>query len=351
MGTFTALHYQRAHPAHHVLLLDRGTWPDGATVRNAGFACFGSPSELLADIESEGRDAALSRVERRWKGLLALRRELGDEALGYEACGGHELYREGDGLYTRVADAFDDLNRDLHAIVGSAPYRWNDGSISGLGFGAVAHMATNVLEGALDSGRLMRSLLAKATAAGVLYQGKAHVKGIQPTASGVEVALADGTMLRARRVVVATNGYARELLPALDVEPARGQVLLTAPVPGGPPVGTFHLEEGFYYFRHLGDSVLLGGGRHLDLKGERTTADGLTPVVQDALMDLLRHTILPGRNVPVLHRWSGIMGMGSSKSPIVQEVMPGVVAAVRLGGMGVAIGIQVAEEAVALVGR
>ena len=50
VGLFTALFHKRAHPSHHVVVLEKGAFPSGASVRNAGFACFGSPSELLADI-------------------------------------------------------------------------------------------------------------------------------------------------------------------------------------------------------------------------------------------------------------------------------------------------------------
>ena len=44
------------------------------------------------------------------------------------------------------------------------------------------------------------------------------------------------------------------------------------------------------------------------------------------------------------------MGMGSSKSPIIERTSDRVVVAVRLGGMGVAIGIRVARRAAALLG-
>ena len=74
-----------AFPHHHVVVLERGPFPSGASVKNAGFACFGSPSELLADLYNEGTDAMLYRVEERWHGLLELRKELGDATIGFES--------------------------------------------------------------------------------------------------------------------------------------------------------------------------------------------------------------------------------------------------------------------------
>ncbi|MBL0127451.1 MAG: hypothetical protein IPP83_08300 [Flavobacteriales bacterium] len=114
--------------------------------------------------------------------------------------------------------------------------------------------------------------------------------------------------------------------------------------------GTFHLGEGFYYFREYQGAVLLGGGRNLDVAGETTTADGTTEQIQSALEELLRTVILPGREFKIARRWSGVMGFGAkSKAPIIERVSPRVTAAVRLGGMGVAIGIRVARKAAALL--
>ena len=106
------VHRNVAHP-RHLCWYWRGPYPSGASVKNAGFACFGSPSELLADIEKEGLDMALARVEMRWEGLLNLRAELGDYQIGFEPTGGHEVYRTHDALYTRVLEKFDALNDSL----------------------------------------------------------------------------------------------------------------------------------------------------------------------------------------------------------------------------------------------
>ena len=65
---------------------------------------------------------------------------------------------------------------------------------------------------------------------------------------------------------------------------------------------------------------------------------------------LLRTVILPEQEVAIAQRWSGIMAFGAmAKTPLVERVSPHVVAAVRLGGMGVAIGIRVAARAAELL--
>ncbi len=350
VGLFTALFYKRANPHHHVVILERGPFPSGASVKNAGFACFGSPSELLADETKEGTDAMLTRVENRWKGLLELRAELGDEAIGFEPTGGHEIYGAHDPLYTHVAERFDALNAALRPIFGRSVFEWDDTAVAHFGLRPGHHLVKTDLEGPLDSGALMSTLLRKVQAAGVLFRPNCSVVGLEDPPSGVQVMINGGEVLRAANVVLCTNGYARQIFPELPVEPARGQVLKTAPIPGLKLRGTFHYDEGFFYFRDHDGGVLLGGGRNLDVTGETTWEDATTEPIQNALEDLLHNVILPGTSFKVVHRWSGIMGMGPSKSPIVERRSEHVVVAVRLGGMGVALGIRVARQAAELVG-
>ena len=51
----------------------------------------------------------------------------------------------------------------------------------------------------------------------------------------------------------------------------------------------------------------------------------------------LKEVILPRQKYTIEHRWSGIMGMGSGKFPIIKRVEKNVYCAVRLSGMGVAL--------------
>ncbi|HOZ40326.1 MAG: FAD-binding oxidoreductase [Flavobacteriales bacterium] len=349
VGLFTALHYKRTFPTQRVLVLERGPFPSGASVKNAGFACFGSPSELLADLDREGEMAMLARVHERYQGLLELRAELGDATIGFEPTGGHELYRHHDPLYTRVAERFDRLNELLRPLFGRTVFHWDPQHLSASGMQGVAHLASTPLEGGLDSGKLMSALLAKAVGIGILFRPSAEVVGFEEGSQAVLIRLASGEEIHSGQVVVATNAWTQQLLPHLDVRPARGQVILTAPVPDLRIKGTFHYKEGYYYFRDLAGGILLGGGRELDIDGETTAEEGTTPLIQDALETLLREVILPGTNFRITRRWSGIMGLGPTKVPVVERVSERVIAAVRLGGMGVAIGIRVAHRAARLV--
>ena len=50
VGMTTALNLKKRKPNLKILVLERGYLPSGASTKNAGFACFGSPSELKSDL-------------------------------------------------------------------------------------------------------------------------------------------------------------------------------------------------------------------------------------------------------------------------------------------------------------
>ena len=82
--------------------------------------------------------------------------------------------------------------------------------------------------------KLAVGLAQAATAAGVQLFPDVTVSGLETAASGaVNVLLADGSSLLAETVIVATNGWASELLPELRtaIRPVTNQALVTAPAP------------------------------------------------------------------------------------------------------------------------
>src|SRR5690606_23509855 len=103
-------------------------------------------------------------------------------------------------------------------------------------------------------------------------------------------------------------------------------------------------DEGYYYFRNIDDRILFGGGRNLDFKTEETMELGQTHIIQTKLEELLHDIISPHQQVKIERRWSGIMGVGSQKTPIVKQISNSVFCGVRLGGMGVALGSLVGRE-------
>ena len=94
---------------------------------------------------------------------------------------------------------------------------------------------------------------------------------------------------------------------------------------------------------------MFGGGRNIDFVGETTTNLDQTKIIQNQLEKLLKEVILPDTDFEIEHRWSGIMGLGNTKTPIVKQLSQHVYCGVRLGGMGVAIGSLIGTELADLI--
>ncbi|MBD1396897.1 FAD-binding oxidoreductase [Pontibacter sp. JH31] len=351
VGLNAALHLKTRQPSLKVMVAERGLLPTGASTRNAGFACFGSPSELLDDLSHHSESDVFALVERRWKGLQRLRQNLGDEAIDFHRWGGYELFEERHSeLYAQCLEQLPYLNRQLQQVTGEqSVFRLADHKISNFGFRHVPHLIESTAEGQIDTGKMILALTQKVQAMGVLLLHGLEVESLQEENQGITALTNQGIAIPARAALVATNGFARQLLPQLQIMPARAQVLITKPIPGLRIKGTFHYDQGYYYFRNIGDRVLFGGGRNLDFKTEETTELGLTELVQHRLDELLKEVILPDTPYEVAQRWSGIMGVGPEKTTLVQAVSEHVCCAVRMGGMGVAIGSLVGEEGADLV--
>ena len=165
----------------------------------------------------------------------------------------------------------------------------------------------------------------------------------------------NGEVISAGDVVLATNAYTPELLPDLPagaIVPARGQILVTQPL---PPLLPFSFGNNFdkEYGRQTPTGQLLCGGyRRLDIgEGlgtyeERVTAPVLSGIARclDELFPALR-----GNGVKIMRAWAGIMGFTADGLPLIGRYAPApgltVAAGFNGGGFswGAAVGIIVAD--------
>ena len=344
VGLSTALHYQLAHPKKKVAVIERGLFPSGASTKNAGFICFGSISELAENTRTDSQDELLSLVEKRYKGGLELRQLLGDQRIDYRPVGGYELDFNGE-LHERI-NTFNDWLKPLfkHPVFSDARDK-----IPAFGFDQtkVKGLVKNQFEGSIDTGKMMDAFARKVREAGVQFYTQTEVLHYVEQTNGVEVAVstAEGSLqLFTGQLALCTNAFTKALLPEADLEPGRGMVLVTKPLTWTPPQGTFHYHSGYNYFRNAGNRILLGGARHLDLKGEATTKEGINSRLESQLKEDLKSFIAPERPLEIDYAWSGIMAFGEGKAPLLLHPSSRVHAAVRLGGMGVALGTGLGKE-------
>lgn len=338
-GLWSAYHLKKLKPSLSITIVERGLIPSGASTRNAGFACFGSFTELLHDLESMGEDKMLQLVNMRYQGLQQIMKSFNPAETGFTLCGGYELLIQKEASADR---AFEDkmqlVNKLLSAILpAQTTFHFADDKIKKFGFQHVNHLIENDMEGYLHPGKLCEVLSRRVQAAGVTILNGINVNGYTRLDGRVVLHTDKQYDLSATNLLVCNNAFASAILPGIDVVTARGQVLLTDEIPNLSFRGTFHSDEGFYYFRNHGKRILLGGARNEDFEGETTDNMHTTPAIQDALELFLKKHILPSTPYTVSDRWSGIMAMGKEKLPIVREIEPNVFCAVRMSGMGVAL--------------
>lgn len=342
VGLNSALHLREKYPQSKILVLEKGSLPQGASTKNAGFACFGSISEILSDIKSHSEEEVFSLVQKRYHGIQLMRKLLGDDNIGFQQQGGHELFLDSDsGLFQQCLEEMGNLNKLLKPIFGQGPFISNDNLF---GFGCIqSSYITQQFEGQLDTGQMMKTLLQKCLKKSIHILNGITVEELVDHKTSVAIKTSQFEF-ESNKVLVATNGFASKLLQTENVVPARAQVLITAPIKNLKIKGTFHFDQGYYYFRNIDDRILFGGGRNLDPKTEETSEFGQTKLIQDHLEKLLNTVILPQQKVEISQRWSGIMGVGKQKSPIVKQLSNNISCGVRLGGMGVALGSMVGKE-------
>ena len=345
VGMCSALEFKRKHPKSRVLILEKSRSAWGASVKNAGFACFGSPSEVLSDINSMGLDKALQLVEMRVQGLELLLKQVNPKKINYQNNGGYELFWDPKKMESCL-DSLNRLNGYLKPITGQSTtytqlkgqHNWTFKSLHGALF--------NALEGEINPQLLVHELHKQCIKLDIEFCFDTHVLQWHSINSCVNV-VCSWHVFTCNYLLLCSNGFSRALLPDTDLVPARAQVLITKPLEGLNWKGCFHFEEGYYYFRAINRRILFGGGRQTDFKTETTDRDGINNHIQSHLKQILQNQLFPSLTPPEIEfEWSGIMGMGSEKGPLIENPAQNVFTAIRMGGMGLALACKVAQKLV-----
>lgn len=270
----------------------------GASGRNGGFALRGGAMHYDAARATLGpeRAAAFWRLTERALDRMAelagdAFRRVGSLRLAADEQERDELRAEHDAL---LADGFG------VEWVDELPERLGDIYLAGI---------VNPDDGALHPGRWIRGLASRACEAGADVREHVHVTSLDA--------------LDADQVVIASDGYPSGLVEELDelVQPTRGQVVATEPLPKVRYGRPHYARHGLDYWQQLPDGRLVAGGRRdVTLEAEFTAEEATTEPVQEALELLLRDLV--GEVPPISHRWSGIFGTSPDARPLVGP-MPG----------------------------
>jgi glycine/D-amino acid oxidase-like deaminating enzyme len=269
---------------------------EGASGRNGGFALAGGAARY--DVARETYGAERAAAFWRWT----------HEALDRLAkLAGEALRRPG--AYRLAADEEerDDIRLEYEALRADGfEAEWLDdvpGGAAGRFHGAISHPGG----GSIQPARFVRSLAARAAAAGAEIRERDPVEDVEA--------------LDADRVLVATDGYGHGLVPELAdlIWPTRGQVIVSEPLDRVLYDRPHYARQGFDYWQQLPDRrIVLGGFRDVSILDELTDVEETTPAIQSSL-ELFLHE-LAGREVEVTHRWAGIFGLTQDMLPLVGAV-------------------------------
>lgn len=312
----TSIAYQLARRGKAVLVLEQRGLASGASGRNGGLVAGGAaPHAGRGDTFSDltGENLRL---------LQAFMAETGAE---------FELRLPG----TLDIATRDDHAAHLRAVVREQqalglPVRWLDSAevrdLVPLASPRILGAKFAEGHGHLWPFKLVHAFAAAAAARGARFAVPARVAQIVRRggrACGVRVQ--GGGEVRAEWVVVATNAWSPLLLDELPpgaVVPARGQILVTEPLPHGllpHPFGTNFDKE---YGRQTPDGkVLVGGCRRFDQDaGLGHYAEETTPAVLAAIAGCLTALFPALRSARIVRAWAGIMGFTPDGLPLIGPV-------------------------------
>ena len=310
--TGVALARRQVHDGVSVMVAERSFPGSGATGRNAGFLLTG----VAANYASATRQYGRSRAAEIWQFTLENHRlmaaAVGSGDAGYR--------RRGSWVLPASSEERQQLLESATLLAEDGlPGQWRDAApASG---GGPPGGLLNPADGELQPARALAAVAAMLPP-GVVFDSL-EVVGLEPGTSGVRVRFERGEV-EAGRVVLATNGYASRLVPALPVRAVRAQMLAIAPLSTAITDRPVYSDFGYRYWRQLDDGrLLLGGFRNTAFDDEVGDDDAPTEELQARLDGHLRALAV---SAPVTHRWAGTMGFTPDELPLVGQVpdLPGV---------------------------
>lgn len=342
-GLSAGLHLARDHGIGSVVL-DAGEPGWGASGRNGGLVCIPPAKASIPELVARwGRDAAAEFYRWAIEGCELARSLPAEE--------GFDVAAQGDGNL-EVADhparlsGLVDHARQLTALTGVATRVLSREEFAEIGHGGTEQFGgVHVGAGfALHPLRYALGLLAAARRRGAEVYGRSPVVRWERSGGGHRLITAGGASVRARRVLVATNGWTPDgLHPALDarVLPAISNILVTRPLAEAElaaeswrtDTGVVNARNLLFYYRLLPDRRLLFGARG-DVSGTPQAAARMQGWMRRRLGELFPSW----SGIEVEYRWRGLVAMSRKRVPSVGRLVddPGVHFALGYHAAGVA---------------
>jgi glycine/D-amino acid oxidase-like deaminating enzyme len=342
-GLSTAMELKNRRKDCNVAVLERSWLSDGASSKNAGFACFGSISEFIDDLKELSFEQVIDLAVMRFRGIEKLVRDYSEETLKLEWNGGHEVFFLDDKeSFLECCAHVEKFNDAFESVVGLRPYSvLNVSEFQGIE--NLVGVISNKYEGGLNTGAMLKAMRNTALERDIQIFNGVEVFSYIERNSAVELETSVG-IWNSNQVAFCTSSFHSNLFQEERMHTKRNQVVVTKPISDLKLNGTFHHQQGFNYFRNIDGRILMGGMRHLFPNTESTGVQGNTEEVKQSLMDFIQQKIHTYSPVELDLAWSGILGVGEDERPVVKQVSSNVYLGARLGGIGVAIGSLIGEE-------
>ncbi len=336
VGINAAIHLKKLQPNKKVLIIDDSWLGGGASSKNAGFVCYGSPTEILDDIENSNIILAAELIERRWEGSKKLLEMVPPNIMDFNKVGGTEVFEDGTKVSKDDIILLNTLMLDVTKIENY--FQIGEQSISNSFHSKSVEMRE---EGRIDPKKMMNYLYQIAIGLGVHFLNDTIIEII---ASENLINLKKYGQIKFGKCGVTLNGYINQVIQSSNVTPVRNVVLITEDIPDLRWDKVVHFNKGYVYFRKIGNKILLGGGRNIDFDAEYSSEVAINQKIHNYLLDFLYSKILKTTKVEVIHQYVGILGFGNDKIPRVKSYTDTIFIASGMGGMGVAIGSKVGLE-------
>lgn len=317
-GGYTGLHAALAlrKAGASVAVLEQETIGWGASSRNGGMALTGLKIEMRAAVKRYGLDLGRHLWEWSLAAIDHLECTLAEERIDCDfARSGHLLLAAKPSHYQGMAHEKEWMAAEFGyhklQLVPPAQLRAEVGTAEFHG-------------GLLDSGsaglhpaRYVFGLAQAAARRGALLVERAQVTGIVRQGGGFAIGTSRG-MVQAREVLLATNGYTSNLVPAAraGIFPVGSYIVVTEPLAPDlqaeiSPHGRMFFDSKHFlnYFRLTPDGRLLFGGRH-------NLATGLDVADSARILRARLLQVFPQlAGIQIAHTWTGKLGVAFDLMP------------------------------------
>jgi glycine/D-amino acid oxidase-like deaminating enzyme len=319
-GLSAALHLARDHGVE-VRVLEAGSrigW--GASGRNGGFACMPATKMSIAEMTRRcGPDETKRFFAAQVEGIAFTRSLIADNEIDCDVCG--------DGMFEvahreQAFAALRDYGAALTRLFGIETSLYTAEEFRAIGHDSAEQFGAMKMHVgfALHPLKFAHGLAQAAARHGARLHPRSLVtRWLRHGAT--HILLTDRGTLRARRVIVAANGYMRERLHrAFDARilPALSNIIVTRPLTAAELAAQswqtdcplINARKLLFYYRKLPDERILLGARG-DLSG--TPADGAR--MRDWMVRRFGEVFPAWRNVEIDYFWRGFVCMSRRRAP------------------------------------